>query len=70
MTKTQKMWYNWGKWDQLSEKAHPEALTQDAWNIFLNYVDKGFGSWDGLFRNFPCYRRGVKKATKELNLEY
>ena len=75
MTKEQKTWFNWGYSDQKTFQEHPESVVQESWDFYKESVDcktdawDAF-SWDTLFNNFPYYKNGVLKATKDLKLEY
>ena len=70
MTKDQKDWFDLGYEEQTFYKQHPEAILQEAWIISIEDIDNGLASWQEVFNNFPYYKSGVLKATKDLKLEH
>ena len=68
MTKEQKAWFDSGFAGQIAEKLHPDQLLQDCWGFLLKQVDNGAIKWSTVVENFPSYKAGVLKATKQLKL--
>lgn len=63
-------WFLWGYTDQIFAKGHPEAILQEAWSFLMKDIDRGTETWHSVFNGFPQYKKGLLKATKELNIEY